>query len=117
MLFAFLFEMIISRAPFFIRPLFTATLKMLRKAQIDPDLARLFKYLDDQLDGQDYFMGKEPGRADFIVSWDVDLCVARGYVDLKKNFPHVEAWYQRCKARDGWKRSIEKGNGYDLSFN
>jgi glutathione S-transferase len=108
-----LFNAMSSRSPFFVRPLMNGIHSMLKKGFLDTEFKAQFKYLDDQLEGQDYFMGKSPGRADFMMSWPIDMAAAQDIVKFSE-FPRLKAWHERCKARDGWKRGIEKGNGYDL---
>ncbi|KIW32752.1 uncharacterized protein PV07_04276 [Cladophialophora immunda] len=105
----------VKLTPFFVRPLISLVHKQLHQGYSGPELDAFFKYLDDQLGDQDYFMGSAPGRADFILSFPVDTCTAAGFVELKK-YPRVEKWHARCRERPAWKSSLEKGNGYDLSF-
>ena len=107
-----MFLHLIKQSPFFIRPIFSATQKQLQKLFVGPELAKIYSYLNDQLGDQEYFMGSSPGRADFIVSWPIDLCGRLPDAAKLNNYPNLKAWNDRCKARDGWKRSIEKGNGY-----
>lgn len=40
----------------------------------------------------------------------------RGRVNLAKDFPTLHAWQLKCYARPAWKKSLEKGNGYDLTI-
>jgi glutathione S-transferase len=102
-------------APFLVRWLVGVVYSALHKQFSGPELHLYFQYLDDQLDGQDYFMGSNPGRADFIISFPVDNCVAINILDLDK-YPRLQKWHGRCQARPAWKRGLEKGNGYDLSI-
>ncbi|KIY00688.1 uncharacterized protein Z520_03353 [Fonsecaea multimorphosa CBS 102226] len=106
----------VKLTPFFVRPLISLVHKQLRGGYSGPELDAFFKYMDDQLGDQDYFMGTTPGRADFILSFPVDMCTAAGFIDIKK-YPKVEKWHARCRERPAWKRALEKGNGYNLSFN
>jgi len=101
--------------PFFVRWLMGLVHSQIRSQFAGPEFDLYYKYLDDQLEGQDYFMGGTPGRADFIISFPVDQCIAAEMIDIKK-YPRVEKWHNRCQERPAWKRSIEKGNGYNLSF-
>ena len=117
----FVFLQLNQRSPFFIRPIFSATHRQLQKLFVGPEIKKLCSYLNDQLGEQEYFMGSSPGRADFIVSWPIDFCVRLCEVVQLKDYPKLNAWNDRCKAREGWKKSIEKGNGYlgpsmDLDF-
>ena len=110
-----LFQAAGTRSPFFIRPLINGIGGALKKAFLGPEIKAQLNYLNDQLGDQDYFMGSSPGRADFMISWPIDMSIAPGLIDLNE-YPKIKAWHERCKARDGWKRSIEKGNGYDLKW-
>jgi glutathione S-transferase len=65
--------------------------------------------------GKAFFMGKEPGRADILVEYQMSTIKHRNWVDLAKEFPMLDQWLQRCYDRPAFKRSLEKGNGYDLS--
>jgi glutathione S-transferase len=100
--------------PFFVRWLMALVHSQIRNQFSGPELDLYFRYLDDQLEGRDYFMGgAAPARADFIISFPVDLCTAAGMVDITK-YPRVEKWHTRVHDRPAWKRSLEKGNGYNL---
>lgn len=62
-----------------------------------------------------FFMGKEPGRADILLEYPMSSVKQRKTVDLKSEFPGLDAWIEKVRARDAYKRALEKGNGYDLS--
>jgi glutathione S-transferase len=62
-----------------------------------------------------FFMGAQPGRADIMLEFPMAMLSQRRWVDLKTEFPELNAWLERCYAREAWKRSLEKGNGYDLT--
>lgn len=109
------FDMLVALSPFFIRPIFSMARGQLQKQFLEPESASQWQYINDQLGDQAYLMGSSPGRADFLMSWPVDCCLARGYLDIKK-YPKLDAWYQRCQARPAYKRAVEKGGEYDLTF-
>ncbi|KAE8448691.1 hypothetical protein EG329_008906 [Mollisiaceae sp. DMI_Dod_QoI] len=62
-----------------------------------------------------YFMGEHPGRADILLEFPLTSVRHRKYVDLKREFPALDAWLDRVYSREAWKSGIEKGNGYDMS--
>jgi glutathione S-transferase len=62
-----------------------------------------------------FFMGEHPGRADIILEFPMSMVRHRNWVDIPKEFPKLDEWLQRCYDRPAFKRSLEKGNGYDLS--
>ncbi|KAH8593790.1 hypothetical protein B0O99DRAFT_514891 [Bisporella sp. PMI_857] len=60
-----------------------------------------------------YFAGEHPGRADILFEWPLTSIKQRKTVDLEKEFPILDAWLTRVHERPAFKRSLEKGNGYD----
>lgn len=84
-----------------------------------PALRRLLINLQKELEEGPpggYFMGKEPGRADIMLEFQITFCKVRPWwLDLEKEFPKLDEWLKRVYERPAWKRAIEKGNGYDLS--
>lgn len=105
-----------KKAPFFVRPLFSGIAATVNKAFLAAELDSVLRELDAQLQGRDYLLGRpEPTRADFVDLWHVDMGLQGGYLQLDA-YPNVKAWHARCTARPAWKRSLEKGNGYNLVF-
>ena len=103
------------QTPLFLRPLVRWMMGAIDRAFTGPELKEMLKYLEGELGGQEYFMGKEPGRADFMLSFPVDMAVAFGWVDLSE-YEGLKGWRERCQAREAWKRGLEKGNGYNIGF-
>jgi glutathione S-transferase len=63
-----------------------------------------------------FFMGEHPGRADILLEYPISSIKHRNWVDLAREFPKLDEWLQRVYDRPAFKRSLEKGNGYDLSI-
>ncbi|TVY46555.1 hypothetical protein LOCC1_G005754 [Lachnellula occidentalis] len=63
-----------------------------------------------------YFMGERPGRADILLEFNMSMVKHRNWVDLKAEYPLLDAWLERVYARDAWKTGLAKGNGYDLNM-
>lgn len=108
-----LLKFMASGSPFFIKPMMWGFGAMLNKGFLDKEAAAQLKYLDAQLADRDYFMKTEnPTRADFCMLWYADLAIM---ADMNSStYSNIKAWHARCKARDAWKRALEKGNGYEL---
>lgn len=100
-----------NASPFFVRPLISLLTGQLLKMYTGPELKLYSRYLNDQLGDQDYFLGANPGRVDFIMKWPMDMCIQNKFIDIKA-YPNLEKWYDRVNERPAWKRSLEKGNGY-----
>jgi glutathione S-transferase len=79
------------------------------------EFKKYMEFLTMELGEQEWFDGKEPGRADYMLSWPMDTISQRGYVDFERDWNLLHAWRMRILERPAWKRAIEKGNGYDLT--
>ncbi|KAI0885844.1 uncharacterized protein GGS22DRAFT_188132 [Annulohypoxylon maeteangense] len=112
--------LLVKQAPFPIRPLPALVRYAVERVFLDAELAKLFGYLDAQLDvrgkEREWFLGtREPTRTDFSLMWYVDWAVQWKWIDLEK-FPRLKAFHARCTARPAWQRALEKGNGYNVAF-
>ena len=111
-----IFTLMRDGSPFFIRPVMGGLCSIADKAFITAELDAMYQYLDDILAGKDYFLKTEhPTRVDFAMLWSMDNGEMAGR-PVGSKYPNLKAWYERCKARDAWKRSIEKGNGYSTKI-
>ena len=109
------FSLVRDGSPFFIRPLVGSISTMVNKAFLSKEVDTMMSYLDDEMNGKSYFMKTEnPTRVDFMMLWYHDFCAMAGN-NLSK-YSNIKAFAERCKTRDAWKRSLEKGNGYDLNI-
>lgn len=109
-----LFLALAAKSPFFMRPLVNVMWKAMRAGYWDADVDLALKYIGSQLDGQDYLMGASPGRPDFLLTFVYDNLAQRRLIN-EDHYPKVKEWRKRCEERPAWKRSLEKGNGYDVS--
>lgn len=90
--------------------------KWTAEAELRGTLAHLERELKEGPgSGEAFFMGKHPGRADILLEYHISSIKHRDWVDLAKEFPVLDGWLKRCYDRPAFKRSLEKGNGYDLS--
>ncbi|KAK5957335.1 hypothetical protein OHC33_001708 [Knufia fluminis] len=102
-------------SPFFVRPLMGGISAMVNKAFLTKEIHIMLAYLDEAIQSKNYFLNTEnPTRVDFLMLWNVDFSTMADSNDLLSTYPNLKSWYDRCKARDAWKRSLEKGNGYQL---
>lgn len=112
-----LLDIAVIQTPFFLRPLVRLLTSGVDGAFTGPELKTMLEHLERELGGQDYFMGTQPGRADFMLSFPLDHAAHVGWVDFgREEYKGLNAWRERCQSREAWKRALEKGNGYDMAF-
>lgn len=103
------------QTPFLLRPLVRLVTGGMDRLFSGPELKQMLTYLEGEIAGQSYFMGAEPGRADFMLSFPLDMVDAFRWTDWRE-YEGLRAWRERCQGREAWKRALEKGNGYNLAF-
>ncbi|KAI5861425.1 hypothetical protein GGS23DRAFT_606296 [Durotheca rogersii] len=102
--------------PFFVRPLILSILWVLSRAFLDAEIDSVFKFLDAELEGRQFFNGTErPTGLDFVLQWYVDFGRWGCGIDLDK-YPKIREWNDRCVSREAWKKALKKGNGYGVAF-
>jgi len=110
------FKFVRDGSPFFVRPIIGSISAMVNKAFLSNEADSMMRYLDDSLKGKNYFLSTDnPTRVDFLMLWYVDLTIMAESSDLN-TYSNVKSWYDRCKGREAWKRSLQKGNGYDINL-
>lgn len=103
-----------SASPFFIRPVMGVISSGLNKGFLDKEIDVMLKYLDGVLKGKEFLLNTtNPTRTDFCTLWYLEQANSLG-LDNWRTYPNLKSWFDRCKSRDGWKRALEKGNGFDM---
>ncbi len=108
-------DILTSQMPFFLRPLVATFTGAIHRMFVGPEFKNMLTYLQNELGNQEYFMGKEPGRADFMMEFPLAMIAHRKWADLSE-YPGLMGCKERVEGREAWKRSLTKGNGYDLSI-
>jgi glutathione S-transferase len=80
--------------------------------RITSELARHIGYIDSSLKGKQFLLGDTFSGADVQLSFVGEFAQRRGLT----NYQNLNAWLERLHARPAYKRSVEKGGAYSLSF-
>ncbi len=98
--------------PFFVRPITRRIADRALTSFVEPNLARIFDYLESELAGRDWFAGSAFTAADIQMSYPVEAARARAGLDDSR--PRVIAWLERIHARPAYVRALESGGVYEL---
>lgn len=81
---------------------------------LDPEFALNLSFIEQQLksSGGEYICGKDLAAADFLLAFSLETCMLEdvGKPLTKEKFPACVTYLERLKARDAWKRAIERVN-------
>ncbi len=78
----------------------------------DVEIMKNHQYLEDTVKGRASVLASGFSAADVNLGWTLEFSECRGRL---KTFPALRAYLSRLRARDGYKRAIEKGGPQDLS--
>jgi glutathione S-transferase len=78
----------------------------------DVEVKKNHQYLEDTLKGRDYVLPSGFSAADVNLGWTLEFSECRGRL---KTYPGLRAYLARLRARDAYKRAIERGGPQDLS--
>ena len=78
----------------------------------EAEIVKNHDYVEATLRDRDYILKSGFSAADINLGWSLEFSEARGRV---KALPAVRAYLARLRARDSYKRAIERGGPQDLS--
>lgn len=114
----FLLKLIFDRmdqaaAPFFIKPLVRSISKRVKTAFLLPQIKLHLDYLESELAGRDWFVGKDFTAADIQMSFPVEVAAARGAgMDQR---PRLKAFVDRIHARPAYIRALDRGGPFAIA--
>lgn len=103
-----------SPMPFFAKPIARGIVANVRKGFIDPRLKDHLDFLEGELARGTWFAGEEFTAADIQMSFPIELAVTRAGLDASR--PRLMAFLERIHARPAYRRALERGGKYELSF-
>jgi glutathione S-transferase len=79
------------------------------RPRIDSEIANHLGYVNQSLNGKDYFVAGKLTGADIQMSFVGEMARVFGMIDA---YPNLKNWLARMHARPAFKKSIEKGGAY-----
>jgi len=79
-------------------------------AFIGPNIKRHLDFMESELATREWFGGDEFTAADVQMSFPVELAQARAGLDASR--PRLFGYLQRIRARDAYKRALQRGGPY-----
>lgn len=101
--------------PFFIRPITSKVADQVDQAFTNRQIETHFRYVDDHLEGREWFVGDTISAVDIQMSFPLQAALSRGTV-ARADYPNVAMFVVRCQARPAWQRALERGGDYDYVF-
>ncbi|KAJ2959207.1 hypothetical protein NQZ79_g5299 [Umbelopsis isabellina] len=113
LLMTLIFMEVKKQTPFIVRPIASAIASQVHSLFIDPNLKRDFDYIESHLDKNEWFAGSEISGADVQMSFPIEAASMRADQFMG---PKTKAWVKTIQDRPAYKRALEKGGEYSMSF-
>jgi glutathione S-transferase len=98
--------------PFFVRPFARGIADNVLRNFVDPQIRLHLGYMEQELQRSAWFAGEELGAADIQMSFPIEAAAVRG--GLGADFPRLQAFLERIRARPAYRRAMEKGGPFAL---
>lgn len=101
-----------AKVPFFAKPIARGIVKKVRESYLDPNIERNLNYMESVLSNSRWFCGDDFTAADVMMSFAVEAAEVRS--DLSRDYPNLQAFLKRMRARPAYVAALEKGGPYRL---
>ncbi len=114
LLLSLVFDKIVNRPmPFFVKPIAQKIASETTRQFIGPQIHTHLSWVDSQLDGRQWLVGRSLSAADIQMSFPLEAAVARGLVT--DDHPHIAAYVSRLQSRAAYRKALEAGGPYDFA--
>lgn len=108
----FVFGMMKSRVPFFLKPLVRAILGKVEKLLIEPRQDRLLALIERDLGETTWFAGEDLTAADIVMGYSMEVAALRAGMDSR--FPNAQRFLEQMRARPAYKAALEKDGKFQV---
>ncbi len=99
--------------PFFIKPIINKITEKVMDGFVLPNVKRNMGFIENHLDGVDFFMGDKLTGVDIMMSFPLEAGMSR--MPNRDDYPIISGYLDRIHARKHYKTAIEKGGEYVYS--
>ena len=101
-----------AKMPFFVKPVAKGIVEKVRHGYLGPNVKRNLEYMNLVLGRSTWFCGDELTAADIQMSFALEAAEVR--TNLKSDYPNLNTFLERMKARPAYQAALEKGGPYEL---
>ena len=106
------FQEVVNKSPFFIRPVAQAIAAQARSSFIQPQIDLHLDYMEAALEKNVWFVADELTAADIQMSFPLEAAADRTRLDSSR--PKLTAFLDRIHARPAYQQALQRGGQYDL---
>ena len=112
MVMTLIFNRVETKAPFLVRPIAKAISGQVKSNYLGPNINAVFGHMEAELGRTAWFAGDEFSAADVQMSFPIEAAAVR--VNIKANYPKLQAYLDTIHARPAYVAALKKGGPYSL---
>ncbi|ULQ46892.1 glutathione S-transferase [Flagellatimonas centrodinii] len=105
-----IFGSIPPKTPALIRPIAKAIVGTVGKQFLDPNLGTHLGFIENTLQGRQWFAGDQLSGADILMSFPLEAAGTRA----GGSYPAIRAYVERLQSRPAYRKALERGGPYRL---
>ena len=99
-----------AKMPFFARPIARGIADKVLGGFVAPQIRAQLAYMEAELEGREWFAGRDFSIADIMMSFPLEAASSRG--GLGEGQPRLQQWLARIHARPAYQRALAEGGEY-----
>ena len=107
---ALIFKRMVSKVPFFIRPVIKAVVDKVREGYLWVRYRRHLAFMDQELSQSTWLSGEELTAADIVMGYCLEVAEVR--TGIGSQYPHVEGFLTRMRARPAYLAALKKNGEF-----
>jgi len=104
-----IFKRMISKVPFFIRPVTKLVVGKVRETYLNPRLKRMLQYIEAELGKSTWLAGENLTAADIVMGYCLEVAEVRIGVE---GYPKIQGFLKRMRDRSAYKTALEKNGDF-----
>ena len=105
-----IFKRMVSKVPFFLKPIMKFVTGKVKAAYLQPRLERMLTHIESELEKGQWFAGEQFTAADIVMGYCMDVASVR--VGMDKRYPNAQAFLTRMRERPAFKRAMAKNGDF-----
>ena len=107
---ALIFKRMVSKVPFFLRPVIGVVVNKVKAAYLTPRLNKLLAHIEHTLSQSKWFAGDDFSAADIVMGYCMEVADVR--VGMNHQYPNAQRFLQQMRARPAYQSAIKKGGAF-----
>ena len=102
-----------ARVPFFVKPITKAVADKVLIEYVNPNINRLFDFIESSLNGKKWFLGEQLSGADILMCFTLERSVSSDLIN--ENYTCIQSFVKRIHEQPAYQAAHKKGGKYDYA--